>query len=328
MQLETAEALILAIGALGLGLVLLIKGGSWTIDAAIFLARRMGVSPMIVGFTIVAFGTSLPELLVSINANISGSPGIAIGNVLGSNIANILLVIGATAVFAVIHAVPRALMRDLAMMMLTTAGFAVLLINGAITWIAGMAMVTILVLYSAWQYFMALRGEIPIDEVEEPEFSSLRNALLFLTAGLICIALGAEFLVRGAKVSATIIGVPEAVIGLSVIAIGTSLPELSTCIAAAAKRQADIILGNIIGSNVFNILMIIGVTASIKSVDVTITAPQLVSFDIWVTLGVSTLFTLVLLFYRKINRFLGVSFLALYAGYIIYIYANYLKGSL
>lgn len=328
MQLGTVEALILALGALGLGLVLLIRGGGWTIDAAIYIARHMGISPMIVGFTIVAFGTSLPELLVSVNANLAGSPGIAVGNVLGSNIANVLLVIGATAVFATIHAVPRALASDLIMMILATVGFAVLLLSGQISWLAGIGMIAALVLYSSWQYVMALRGEIPIDEVEDPEFSSLRNSLFFLITGLACIALGAEFLVRGARVSALVIGVPEAVIGLSVIALGTSLPELSTCLIAAARKQADIILGNIIGSNVFNILLIIGVTTLVKPLDIAAMAPQLVSFDIWVTLGVSVLFTLILVSYRKINRFIGVSFLTLYAAYIVYIYANYLKGSL
>lgn len=321
MELEVVEAFVLAIGALGLGMILLVRGGGWTIDASIFVARHIGIPPLIVGFTIVAFGTSLPELLVSVNANMHGSPGIAIGNVLGSNIANILLVIGATAVFCTIKAVPRELLHDLAMMMAATGLLAYLLVSGDISRMAGMAMLIILLSYVFWEYTMASHGKVPVDDVEDPEFKSFAIGIAYLLAGLICIALGAEFLVRGARVSATILGVPEAVIGLSVIALGTSLPELVTCLIAASKKQPDLVLGNILGSNVFNILMILGITTSIKPISVDDIAPQLVSFDIWVVMAVSLVFTLILLFYRKITRSIGFIFLMGYAVYIIAIYA-------
>ncbi len=324
MEMTTAEAFILALGALGLGMIMLIRGGNWTIDAAVYIARHLGVSPMVVGFTIVAFGTSLPELIVSINASWHGSPGIAIGNVLGSNIANILLVIGATALFTTLVAIPRALMRDLFMMIAATIGLAGLMIFGEINRIAGMILIALLLLYVFWQYVMAMRGQIPIEEVEEPEFKSVPASLFFLILGLIFIALGAEFLVRGAKVGAFVMGVPEAVIGLSIIAIGTSLPELSTCIIAARKHQSDLILGNIIGSNVFNIMMILGATASIKPIVMSELAPQLLSLDIWITLGISVLFALLLLLYRKVTKPIGLLFLGSYAVYIIMIYALYM----
>lgn len=322
MELTITEAFILAIGSLGLGMILLIRGGNWTIDSAVYIARHFGISPLIVGFTIVAFGTSFPELLVSVNANFHGSPGIALGNVLGSNLANILLVIGATAIIGTIVAVPRNVLRDLVMMMLSTMLLAFFMVSeGDIGRMAGLVMIIVLCLYIIWQYHMARRGEIPIEEIEEGgKHKNLPAALAFLLSGLIFIALGAEFLVRGAKVTATVIGVPEDIIGLSIIALGTSLPELSTCIIAARRKQADIVLGNIIGSNVFNILMIIGITALVKPIDMALVSDNLIAFDIWAVLLISLVFSLLLLFYRKINRFIGVTFVMIYLVYMIGIY--------
>ncbi len=323
LTLSGIEAFILALGALGLGMLLLIRGGNWTIDAATYVARHLGVSPLVVGFTVVAFGTSLPELIVSINANYHNLPGIAIGNVLGSNIANILMVLGVTGIFATIVAVPRQLLRDLVMMMLATLLLAALMLYGYISMLAGAGMVAVLLGYTLWSYRKALTGEVEVEDVDEPEFSSLKISLLYLLGGLVFIAVGAELLVRGATVSATVIGVPEDVIGLTVIALGTSLPELSTCLIAAAKKQTGIVLGNIIGSNVFNILMIIGVMAALKPVDMSLVSPQLVNLDIWVTLGISFLFTLLLLLYRKIDRVLGIVFVTGYALYVFSVFALY-----
>ena len=318
------EILILAIGALGLGMYLLFKGGGWTIDAAVYLANKFGISPLVIGFTIVAFGTSLPELLVSVNANMAGSPGIAIGNVIGSNIANILLVVGVTAFFATLHAVPRKLIRDIIVMNLVSILMLALMFYGIISQLAGGLMIAVLLMYVFWQYYMASKGEIEVEKIEAPDYSHFAQGILFLVLGLGGIALGAEFLVRGAKVSAGIIGVPEDVIGLSVIALGTSLPELSTCVIAAMKRQSDIVLGNILGSNVFNVLMIIGATALIKPIENSAISPQVLSIDIWVMLGITILFSALLLIYKKINKVIGTVFVIGYIFYIGLIYALYL----
>lgn len=326
MELTNTEAFILATGALLFGIVLLIRGGNWAIDGAVYVAQHFGISPLVVGFTILAFGTSLPELIVSVNANIHGSPGIAFGNVLGSNIANILLVIGATAVVATIHAAPRDLIRDLGMMLFATVMLLGLMLQGDISRWAGVSMVLILAVYTLWQYIMARKGHIEAELADTPEFKSMKSAVFFLIAGMIFIACGAEFLVRGASVSAEVIGVPEAVIALSIIAIGTSLPELSTCLIAARKGHADLILGNIIGSNVFNIMMIIGVTAIVKPLSTADIAPQLVDLDIWITAGVSVFFTALLLLFRKINKPMGYSFLAAYIIYICAIFALYMAN--
>lgn len=316
--------LLLAIGSLGFGMYLLLKGGNWTIDASVFVARKLGISPLIIGFTIVAFGTSLPELIVSINANLTGSPGIAIGNVVGSNIANILFVVGVTAIFATMTVNPKPLMRDIAAMMLATVFMMGIMLYGGISQMAGFAMIGILLLYTFWQYHMAKGGKIEVENVEEPQFRLTSHAVLYLILGMACVALGADFLVRGAKTSAEIIGVPEDVIGLSVIALGTSLPELSTCVIAAMKRHTDIVIGNILGSNVFNILMIVGATAGVKSIEESAIAHQIVTLDIWVMFGVSALFSLLLIGYKKINRPIGILFVAGYIFYIAAIYALYL----
>ncbi len=328
MNYTEDQIFILALGALGLGMYLLYKGGDWTIDGAIYVARRFGISPLVIGFTIVAAGTSLPELIVSINANLTGSPGIAIGNVIGSNVANILLVIGATAFVATMHVSPRAILRDTIAMLVATFLMVGLMLYGHISQLTGGLMLVALVLYLLWQYSMVSKGKIESSDIEVPDFKNLGHGLLFLILGMLAIALGAEFLVRGAKVSAEIIGVPEDVIGLSVIALGTSLPELSTCIIAAMKRQSDIVIGNILGSNFFNIMMIIGVTALIKPIQNSDIAHQVVTLDIWVMLGITLLFTAILMFVKQFNRFIGIIFISGYVVYIGLIYAIYLSADI
>ncbi|MCB1556756.1 MAG: calcium/sodium antiporter [Alphaproteobacteria bacterium] len=323
-DLTHIEAFILALGALGFGTIMLVKGGNWTIDAAVFIARRFGVSPLVIGFTVVAFGTSLPELIVSVNASLHGSPEIAVGNVLGSNIANILLVAGAAGLFATLTVPRGTLTRDLAAMIVATAGLTALMLTGGIGRLAGGIMIGLLLLYVFWQYRMALREKTRAEDIENPVFISFPAAIVSLIGGLALIALGAEFMVRGATVSAEIIGVPEAVIGLSVIALGTSLPELSTCVIAARRGQSDLILGNVIGSNVFNIMMILGATALVRPVVTADIAPQLVDLDIWVTLGVSILFTIWLLIRHAIGRMTAFVFVGAYIAYVVGIYALYI----
>lgn len=327
MNLSDLDLFILALSAMGLGIYLLVRGGDWTIDAAVTIARHYGMSPLLVGFTIVAAGTSFPELIVSVNANFKDSVGIALGNVIGSNIANVLLVVATTAIFAplvISRLAPVA--RDLIMMLAASLWLIAALLMGGISLIAGFAMLGALIGYIMLQIHLGRReasqGHHPPQEadIEEPPFSSLKKATGFLLLGLAAIAFGADVLVRGASVAATIIGVPEAVIALSVIAIGTSLPELSTCIIAGLKGKGDIVIGNIIGSNVFNILMILGITAALKPIPQTAIEPQMLSVDMWVMLAASLLMTLSLVFFKKIGRLTGLLALLSYCGYIGYIY--------
>lgn len=328
MEFSFFDALILSIGSMAGGIFLLIYGGNWMIDAAVYIARKFGIPALVVGFTIVAMGTSLPELVVSVLANMKGSGGLAMGNVIGSNIANILMVIGLTAGFVALKSSGQGsgLRRDMAMMLLCTALLTGALIYGQITTLMGYGMIALLLAYIGFQYFLAASGKEEAEDIDAPEFTHHLMPYVFLIGGLIAIAVGAEFLVRGAKLSASVIGVPEDVIALSVIAFGTSLPELSTCIIAARKGLNDLVFGNIIGSNVFNILMILGVTASIKPIAAGTFSPQLVEFDIWVTLGVSILFALLVLVARQVHRAVGWVFFAGYIAYITYIYAIYLAA--
>lgn len=329
MDFTILTDLLWPITLMAAGIVLLVKGGAWTIDSSVFVARQFGISPLIVGFTIIAFGTSLPELLISVLANLEGSPGIALGNVIGSNIANVCLVIGLTAALVPLATQSPGIRRDVIMMLFTTGILAIIMTMGEIGRIVGGMLVAILIAYVLYQYWSAKHGKVPADALVQEaqdvaEFSKPVFAYLFLLLGLVMIAGGAEVLVNGARQSAAILGVPEAVIALSVIALGTSLPELSTCLIAGRKGHSDIALGNILGSNVFNILMILGVTALVKPIAAGSFAPQLVSFDIYV-MGISSLiFALLILGLKGIPRIAGIGFCLAYITYNIYIYAIYL----
>ena len=313
-ELTTYELFVLAAGAMAFGLYLLIKGGDWTVDAAVFVAERTGLSPLFIGATIVSFGTSVPELFTSVNANLSGFPGISLGNVLGSNVANILLVLGATAFVYQVSARPKDLWKDLAMMLLSTAILTYGMMIGSFSQIFGLIMFAILVAFVFYQF---KTDSIPLEEEDDddagPGITTMGGAVLVLLAGLAALAVGSELLVEGAVQTGSAIGVPEAVIGMTVVAFGTSLPELSTCIAAARKQSVGLILGNIIGSNTFNIMSIIALTAIIKPLDVD---PVLLGFELWATVGVAVVFTLWMLTIGKLTKPLGTAMMVAYVGFI------------
>ncbi len=326
-ELSFYDTTILSLGALFLGIVMLIKGGNWAVDGAVYIANRFGISPMVIGFTIIAFGTSLPELVVSVAANLQGSPGIALGNVLGSNIANILLVLGCSSLFITLSTkVNKDLVRDMTLMVLSTILLAAFLQYGEISRIAGLLMLFTLGAYIYIQYKTSKPSEFDCDELEEVFFKNGYFASITLLIGLICIAVGSEFLVKGAKVSAGLMGIPESIIALSIVAFGTSLPELSTSIIAARKNQAGMVIGNIIGSNVFNILMIMGAAAAVKPIIQGSFADQLVNFDIWITLIVAVVCAAVLLLRGRISRVTGFLFFLSYLAYNIYIYTINIGG--
>ncbi len=322
LTLSFYDASILSMGALFLGIVMLIKGGNWAVDSAVYVAERYGISPMVVGFTIIAFGTSLPELIVSVFANIQGLPGIALGNVIGSNIANILLVLGCASLFVTLSArISKDLIRDLGFMLLATAFLVGILFYGEISRAVGLFMLLALIAYMFVQFKTSNEEDFTPQDPEEAEvFKNDFVAYFTLFIGLISIAVGAEFLVKGARVSAGLVGVPDAVIALSIVAFGTSLPELSTSIIAARKKQAGMVIGNIIGSNVFNILMILGVSAIVKPIERGSFSSQMVSFDVWVALAVALVCSFVLLFKGRISRVTGGIFFLAYIGYNVVLY--------
>jgi len=319
-ELTTYQLFVLASGSILFGIFLLIKGGDWTIDAAVFVAKRTGLSPLFIGATIVSFGTSVPELFASVNANLSGYPGISLGNILGSNIANILLVLGSTAMIFAITAKPADLIKDLSMMLFATAILSFGMLTNAFSPLFGLMMFAILPGFVYYQYATDSL-DVELDD-NAGGIATMQGALLILLGGLAALAVGSELLVQGSVQVGAAIGVPEAIIGMTVVAFGTSLPELSTCIAAARKQSVGLILGNVIGSNTFNILSIVGVTAMIKPLAVD---PVLLGIELWVTIGVAVGFTVWMLTVGKLTKTVGM---VMIAAYVAFIAAQYLLPQL
>lgn len=255
---------------------MLYYGGEWLVAGASRLARSFGISALVVGLTVVAFGTSTPELVVSVSAALSGTSDVSVGNVLGSNIANIALILGATAlIFPItVHAVM--IRREIPILIGITTFSALILIDGRISRLDGLVFIVGLVAFNAGMLYFASvdrqTGELKREEVEyaesEPPVTRKQRPREFvrLVLGLAVLALGAHLTVDGSVSIARAIGVSELVIGITLIALGTSLPELSTSIVAALNKKSDIAIGNVIGSNVYNLLSILGVTALIRPI--------------------------------------------------------------
>lgn len=322
--LSQTDVIILSLGTLLLGMVILIKGGDWTIDGAVEIARKYGMPPLLVGFTIVAFGTSLPELIASINANLKDSPSLAVGNVIGSNIANILFIAGVSAIIMPLRVNLKSMRNDLIMLGFASVLWASLLFLLPVTPIVGVISLVILVGYVVFQYQLAQRGEREVEPYLEMEKTAEetapvnhKKAIVMVIGGLIGLAIGAELLIRGAVTTARILNVPDGIIGLTIVAIGTSLPELTTCAVAAMKRQVDVIIGNLVGSNVFNLMMILGSMGMIKAYDIRVTDISMLQQDMSIMLGVTGLFILTLVVFKKVPRTAGVIYTLAYCGYMV-----------
>lgn len=302
--------MLIDIALVGLGLVLLFFGGDLLVRGAVALAARLSVPPLLIGLTIVGFGTSMPELLVSLNAAFAGLPDIAVGNVVGSNTANILLILGLALLVAPLPTRLPGLGRDLVVMLASAGLLALVAMGGRV---AGWQGMLFLALLAAYLVYGAMRGRAQGADLPATGASmALWQMLGFLAAGLAALVFGADFLVDGATSLARGIGISDAVIGLTIVAVGTSLPELATSVVAAFKRQPEIAVGNVVGSNIFNILGILGVTAAISPVPV---APQMVSFDIPVMVAVSVAIAALLTFTRHVPRLAGLALLAVYGWY-------------
>jgi cation:H+ antiporter len=312
--LTTYQLAVIALGAIFFGIWLLVKGGDLTIDSSVRIAESSGLSKMFIAATIVAFGTSAPELVTSVNANISGLAGISVGNVIGSNIANVLMVIGISAMIAPIVFDRKKAQVDTFVMIFATAAMAVAVWAGILPRWAGLAMVFSIVAYITYQY---KASKIEVDEDDEGEDASPGNPFVMVTIGIATLVIGSEVLVQGAVAGGFALGVPEAVIGMTVIAFGTSLPELTACIAAARKGQSDMIIGGIVGSNIFNILSVMAITAVVKPL---VIAPRFGQFDLPIVLAVTFVFALFLLFVGRIGRIVGG---IMAASYLLFTFAQY-----
>ncbi len=306
-----------------LGLVLLAVGGDILVRGAVGVASRLGVSPLLAGLTIVGFGTSTPELVTSLFAAMDGAPGIAVGNIVGSNIANILLILGVSALILPLAVSPAAFRRDgLALAAATIACLAAVLF-GFLSRPVGIGLLALLVGYIVWAYRSERKSPDEGAEMHEhlavdatsPGMGLLAGLGLALV-GIVGTIVGARLLVDGAIEIARNLGVAETVIGLTVVAVGTSLPELVACVVAALRRHPDVVLGNIIGSNIYNVLGILGVTAIVQPIAI---PTEIASFDIWVLLGTTALLGLFLRTGWTLKRWEGGVFLVLYAGYVAYL---------
>ena len=255
---------VLQIVFLALGFFLLVKGADWFVDGASGLARKLGIPQLVIGLTIVAMGTSLPEAAVSISAALLGNAEITIGNIVGSNILNILIILGVTALIATLKVADSTVRYEIPFMIVVT--FVLLWLGytgGQVTWLEGVILWVLFLLYLRYLYMMAKKGKEEEREVEQ--FSTAKIIGLIL-AGVVMIVAGSNFAVEGASNLAKALGISQRFIGLTIVALGTSLPELVTSVSAARKHNADIAIGNIVGSNIFNILFIVGTTALITPV--------------------------------------------------------------
>ena len=307
-----------------LGIALLTVGGEALIRGSLAAAKRLGVSPLLSGLVIVGFGTSAPELVVSVNAAIDGRPDIAIGNVVGSNIGNILLILGVCALITPLAVKPLALRRDAVTVVAASLLFLVLVGGSALARVDAAIFLCALAAYLGWAYWSERFHAAPSGELhqaEAEELSTVPMSVLWtaiaVVLGLLLLIAGSQVLLIGAIGIAAYFGVPEAVVGLTLVAVGTSLPELSISVIAAIRRHADVAVGNILGSNIFNLLGILGVSALLQPLPV---HPRILHFDQWVMLGTSLLLLLFLYTGRHLSRVEGG---VLLVGYGIYVWLSF-----
>lgn len=306
---------------LAAGLVVLVFAGDYLVRGAVSLAEKLDISPLIIGLTIVAFGTSAPELFVSLQAAFDGSPGIALGNVVGSNIANVLLVLGAPALIALMPITANDLRASLSFMIVLTIALVVFMATDLrVTHIEGGLLFAGILSYLGWQIYRAkcersdAKQALAEDDDDMPETTrDIKKIALFLLLGLIGLPLGAYLTVEGAEEIARTFGVSEAVIGVTIVAFGTSLPELVTSVMAAIRRTGSVAIGNVIGSNVFNIGLIVGLTGLFVPLDVD---PHLMRIDIPMMV-IATLLLIALAFWaRPMNKIGGALMVGAYIAYI------------
>ncbi len=305
------------------GLILLFAGGEFLVKGAVALARNFGLSKLLVSAVIVGFGTSMPELTVSLGAALQGSADIAVGNVVGSNIANILLIVGLSALLSPIVIKRKAVVRDTYAMLGASLALCGLALWGHVGVVAGLVLFLSLLTYIFWSYRQDRNsGKDTIRHVEKDvggkiKFGSPR-AFLYSLVGLVLLIGGAHVFVEGAIALARDFNISEAVIGLTIVAVGTSLPEMVTALVAAYRGHNDVILGNILGSNIFNIFGILGLTAVISPVTI---VPQIAVLDVWIMLAAAILFSIYLLRGWAINRLSGFAMIGSYVAYTAWLYS-------
>ena len=310
------------------GLVYLLAGGDLLVRGAVALARRFHVSPIVIALTVVAFGTSLPELVVVVQATISGYPGLVLGNVVGSNIANVLLVTGAAAAIFPLTYGEHSVRRDSVFMIVATVLLVSLCWNGVLTVTEGMVLLIVLVVITALTAREAARAYRDAEIKPPMEWvlglpTRLSMILLFIFLGAAFLPLGAHLVVDASVELASHLGVSETVVGLSVLAIGTSLPELATTVMAAAQKRTEVAIGTVVGSNLFNILAILGIAAVIAPSPIVVPG-GFFTLDFPVMLGAALVLSVFVWLKRPVRKVAGFAFVAAYAAYIVVLF---LRGS-
>lgn len=297
-----------------LGLVILVVGGELLVKGAVTIANNFKISPLVIGMTIVSFGTSAPELLVSLQAALDGNPSISIGNVVGSNIANLALVLSITVLIFPIIAERQTKIVDWPMMMLATLLFVVFSLDNQIVWWEGAILFGILITFT----FLLIRNsrkqnkKLEDDDLETKGSTFIGIALLL--GGLIGLYFGSEWFVSGAVSIAKYFDLSDRVIGVTVVAFGTSAPELVASTVAAYRQQTDISVGNLIGSNLFNIMAVLGITSMVTPISV---EQSVLDFDIYWVVGIALAMLPILFIGKKIGRIKGVLLLGTYVSYIL-----------
>ena len=314
------ELLMIALYITG-GLVLLFFGADWLVQGAVTLALHLGLSPLIVGLTVVALGTSVPEALVSVQAAIGHQGGIALGNVIGSNILNIALILGLSAFFNPLKVDSHLVKADVPLLAGATFMLVVLLEDFHISRMEGAFLLLCIVFYVTGNIMTVKRTspeEDKIEGMEIPEDSgkTLWRDVGFLILGIVTLGFGANFLVTGAVDLARIFGLSEALIGLTIVSIGTGTPELATALMAAFRKTPDLAIGNVVGSNLFNIMFVLGIAGLVAPLD----GKGISSIDLYVMLGVTILLLPTVWTGRILDRKEGFLFLAIYVGYLYHLW--------
>lgn len=306
------------------GLLLLFLGGEALLRSSLTIADKMGFSNFVVSVVVIGFGTSAPEAIVSVLATLQGAPKLALGNVVGSNIANILLILGVSALITPVQCRVEGLKRDLGFVTLISLSLGGLIWVGSVSRIVGIIYFVLLLGYLI--SLVRVRDKNTSSTSGDPaevadatvNIMSLYSAAGLFILGVAMLGGGAHLLVQGALTLAQALGVSNAVVGLTIVAVGTSLPELATAVVAAYRKHPDIVIGNIVGSNMFNLLGVLGVTATVSPIPID---GRIASFDIWFMIGVTTIFYLLIQYFQRLKRSLGAVFLLSYAWYSYSLFA-------
>lgn len=309
---------ILSVLLVVLGFILLIKGADMFVDGASKVAQKLKVPLIVIGLTIVAFGTSAPEAAISITSACKNEAGIAVGNVIGSNIMNILVILGISALFAAVPVKKTTFKYEIPFTVIITVVLLLLGLDGEITFFDAIILLIFFAAFFAYLIMLSKKGDSSSDEVEPlTEKDTVPKMILFIILGLIAIVLGSDFTVTGASEIAALLNVDSRIIGLTIVAFGTSLPELVTSVTAAKKGCTDIAIGNIIGSNIFNILFVVGLSGLVSPSPIAFRSDFIID-------GIIAIVSVVLLFVlvaknKKLGKGSGIIMLSCYAAYFVYL---------